>query len=659
MTQRRSYSTQLVQFLGSMNLAITLLVVIAFASIIGTVLQQNQPYPSYVIKFGSFWFEIFRVLGLYDVYSSVWFLTILGFLVISTATCIVRNTPGIIRELRHYRENVQEKSLKLMNNSHTLQLNQPSTSLQTTAETILQNQGYRFRTKQTENNVLISAKKGGAHYWGYWLTHLGIIVICLGGLLDSRLPIMIAESKNLITPETRNIPVSQVPKQSYLSADSLAFRGNVRISEGQSTDVLFISVRDGYLVQPLPFEVELKDFRVEHYSTGMPKSFESDLIIRDPDLKEPLIKTIAVNHPLIYKGVAIFQADFGDGGSEVDLKFNAFTPESTAQDLKGKVFRDYKISNATTQYKLELTDFRLFNILPVTDEKGITHQKNVGPSVIFKLRNAAGEAIEYTNYMAPISINNQNYIVSGIRKNPGDPLLYLHIPVDEQGTVNGFMQFMHNLQDADFVRKAAMTATQQSMQDIHLKSPEVEQQIIESMVRLTEVFSTRGFDGITEDINKRFPEDQRKNVNEAFAKVLNAALRAVYLETLKAKGNSNPTEKDWVFYDDSLSAMANLPLYGSPWYVQLTGFKQIQASGLQMSRAPGQNVVYFGSVMLTLGVFLMFYMAQRRIWIWLKPQPNSDNVEMVLAGTTNRQQPEFEKFMRTLRQAFESTSVRS
>ncbi len=78
-----------------------------------------------------------------------------------------------------------------------------------------------------------------------------------------------------------------------------------------------------------------------------------------------------------------------------------------------------------------------------------------------------------------------------------------------------------------------------------------------------------------------------------------------------------------------------------------------------MSRAPGQNVVYFGSVMLTLGVFLMFYMAQRRIWIWLKPQPNSDNVEMILAGTTNRQQPEFEKFMRTLRQAFESTSVRS
>ena len=68
-----------IQFLGSMNLAISLLVIIAIASIIGTILQQNQPYTSYQIKFGSFWFEIFRSLGLYDVYSAIWFLLILAF----------------------------------------------------------------------------------------------------------------------------------------------------------------------------------------------------------------------------------------------------------------------------------------------------------------------------------------------------------------------------------------------------------------------------------------------------------------------------------------------------------------------------------------------------------------------------------------------------
>ena len=659
MTQRKPYSTQLVQFLGSMNLAITLLVVLALASIIGTVLQQNQPYSSYVIKFGSFWFEIFRLLGLYDVYSSIWFLVILAFLVISTATCIVRNTPGMLRELKHFREHTQEKSLRLMSLSHSLQLQQSSTDVQQTAQTILTNQGYRFKLQHNEGNVVIAAKKGGSHYWGYWLTHVGIIIICLGGLLDSRLPTMIAEWKGMIKPETRPIPISDIPKESFLSADSLSFRGNVNISEGQKTDGIFLPVRDGYLVQPLPFQVELKDFRVEHYSTGLPKSFESDLIIHDPDIAEPIKKTIAVNHPLIHKGVAIYQADFGDGGSQVNLKFNPFNPNHKIPDLTGSVFKDYKITSASNQYKLELTDFRLFNILPITDDKGIVHQRNVGPSVTFKLRNAAGEAIEYLNYMSPVMIDNKNYIVSGIRTKPNEALRYLHIPIDEKGTVDGFMQFLHNLQNTEFVRKASSSTTQQSMQEVSLSNSDIEQQVIESMVRLTQVFATRGFDGITEDIDKRFPEAQRPAVNEAFAKVLNAALRAVYLETLKSKGITNPTEKDWLFYDDSLSALANLPLYGSPWHIQLTGFKQIQASGLQMTRSPGQNVVYLGCLMLTLGVFLMFYVAQRRIWIWLKPQNDSNNVEMILAGTTNRQVPEFEKFMGTLRQAFESTSVRS
>ena len=78
----------LLKFLGSMNLAITLLVGLSIAAIIGTVLQQNQPYTDYVIKFGPFWFEVFQKLALYDVYSSAWFLLILFFLVLSTSTCV-------------------------------------------------------------------------------------------------------------------------------------------------------------------------------------------------------------------------------------------------------------------------------------------------------------------------------------------------------------------------------------------------------------------------------------------------------------------------------------------------------------------------------------------------------------------------------------------
>jgi cytochrome c biogenesis protein len=62
----------------------------------------------------------------------------------------------------------------------------------------------------------------------------------------------------------------------------------------------------------------------------------------------------------------------------------------------------------------------------------------------------------------------------------------------------------------------------------------------------------------------------------------------------------------------------------------MTGFKQIQASGLQMTKAPGKDIVYFGSVMLILGIFVMFYIRQRRIYI------NLDKGEGVFAVEDGR-----------------------
>jgi cytochrome c biogenesis protein len=88
-----------INFLGSWRLAVSLLVLLAIASVIGTVLNQQQPYEDYVLKFGSFWFAVFRDVGLYNVYRTNWYLAIVGFLVLSTSTCLIRNTPRMLREM--------------------------------------------------------------------------------------------------------------------------------------------------------------------------------------------------------------------------------------------------------------------------------------------------------------------------------------------------------------------------------------------------------------------------------------------------------------------------------------------------------------------------------------------------------------------------------
>lgn len=75
---RRRWVADLVELVSSMRFAISLLTLIAIASVIGTVLKQNEPMPNYVNQFGPFWFAVFDKLSLYTVYSAWWFLLIMA-----------------------------------------------------------------------------------------------------------------------------------------------------------------------------------------------------------------------------------------------------------------------------------------------------------------------------------------------------------------------------------------------------------------------------------------------------------------------------------------------------------------------------------------------------------------------------------------------------
>src|ERR1700741_3038308 len=101
-----------VELISSMRFAISLLVVLAIASIIGTVLTQDDPYPNYVNQFGPFWADIFRSLSLYNVYSAWWFMLILGFLLVSVSLCVIRNAPKMIADMKSWKDKVREGSLR-------------------------------------------------------------------------------------------------------------------------------------------------------------------------------------------------------------------------------------------------------------------------------------------------------------------------------------------------------------------------------------------------------------------------------------------------------------------------------------------------------------------------------------------------------------------
>ena len=98
------------------------------------------------------------------------------------------------------------------------------------------------------------------------------------------------------------------------------------------------------------------------------------------------------------------------------------------------------------------------------------------------------------------------------------------------------------------------------------------------------------------------------------------------------------------FVQSSINAISDSFLYGSPVYLQLDSFKQVQASVFQLTRAPGKKVVYLGSLLLVLGIFSMFYVRERRLWFWLKDAERGGNgVNVVMAMSTARKTFDFEK----------------
>ncbi|HEX7971289.1 MAG TPA: cytochrome c biogenesis protein ResB [Thiobacillus sp.] len=667
-TAPHAFGKSVFELLSSMRFAISLLSILAVASIIGTVLKQAEPYSNYLIQFGPFWFQAFEKLGLYDVYHAAWFLLILTFLVASTSVCITRNAPNFAREIKSFREHVSEQSLAAFKHKHETTTALAPEALAASARTYLEGQGYKVRSLPREDSVLLAAKAGSWNRLGYFLAHSAIVMICIGGLMDGNLVFKAQQLLGYKKIETRDIPQSQVPAISRLSPSNPSFRGSVQIPEGSSADVAFLNVADGYLVQDLPFTIALKQFRIEHYTTGQPKNFESDIELFDHAGKKIRDATIAVNHPLIYDGVAIYQASFADGGTRLTLKgWNLFAPTAAAFPVEGTVHQNATLASAAGNYTLEFTDFRPFNIENMSGEAEASgdamsvlggspvgnkkHLRNVGPSFQFKLRDARGQAREFSNYMLPLELDGRWYMMSGVRESPNESFRYLRMPLDADGNLDSFMRLRGALLNAELRPEIAARFARQALpQDAW--GTEIEGKLTSSAGKVLTLFAEGGFQSLGRFIEEKVPVAEREKAASTYLRILElSAFEALQIANRQARLPA-PRSDDatgWLVRD-TLNSMSDLFVYGAPVYLQLMQYDEVKASGLQLTRSPGKNVVYFGSLLLTLGVFFMLFVRERRVWLRIKPG------HALLAMSSAKHTIDFEKEFTQHAQALDSLS---
>ena len=613
-------------FFSSMRFAVALLSLLGIASVIGTVLQQNQLQTDYLVKFGPFWTRIFDFLGLYDVYASAWFVVIMMFLVVSTSLCLIRNVPPFWREMKSFREKIKEKSLVAMRHSLLLDVN----IAPEVAKRYLEVQGFQGKTINREDgSVLIAAKKGTMNKWGYIFAHIALIVICLGGLIDSNLLLKLGMLTGRIVPDNQAVYAKDFKTESILGTANLSFRGNVSISEGQSADVVFLNADNGMLVQDLPFEVKLKKFHIDFYNTGMPRDFASDIEVTDKATGEKLERTIRVNHPLTLHGITIYQASFADGGS--DLAFKAWNLGDASREpvvLKATSMRQFPLDIGRHKYRLEFDQFTSMNVEDMSEDgkrekslnstlndvRAVSQEgkkyTNIGPSIVYRIRDAAGQAVEYKNYMLPVLQEQDYFWITGTRSGLQQQYRWLRIPLDKQGKADTFMALREFLKDGEGLKRLVSDATKDA-------PAEIREQFILAAENTLNIFARKGYLGLDEFITTNIPKEQQEKMQGYFYEMLYGVMNAALDETIRRYGlpEWQQDEARNRFLLHSMDAYTGLTEYPAPMLLQLDGFSEVRSSGLQMTRSPGSLLVYLGSVLLVLGTVFMFYVREKRAWI--------------------------------------------
>ena len=645
-------------FLGSMRLAISLLSILSIASAIGTLVKQNEPMVNYIDQFGIFWAEWFGKLGLYDVYNQAWFLIILLFLLITTSVCLIRNTPKMLRDMREFKNHTRTNSLRHLHEHREWLSDAPLGQITQHAANVFDAQGYKLRAKHNEAGTYLAAKRGRFNRLGYILTHLAIIVICVGGLLDSELSIRAQVALFGKEPQANAATYKQVPPAGILSSNTLSYRGNINLPEGAAADYVELTYdQNHYLLQELPFAIRLNQFIVDYYSTGMPKRFASNVTVQDKTTGESFDQTIEVNHPLRYKGVAVYQASFADGGSALNL--NIYPLNGTvaqAAKLDATMFQNHALSYGGKNYMLEWREFKPINVEPFNENgapeaaqevmplshalrpTGANQQfKNLGPVIQFVLRDDQNDALEFRNYMNPIMLNNFPVFVSGVRNDPNKEFNYFGIPADSEQTPNDFMRLRAALANSE-LRAQAVEAYVKTLPASTAITPE---QLSKSAHKTIDLFAQGGKS--LENWLVATPADQRDVVVKFAVSQLEGTLwQLMQIARTQAQLAVLP-END---YNRQFMRIATERLtqgndYLAPIYVQLAGFKQVQASVLQMTRSPGQFWVYLGSLMLVLGTLAMTFIRERRVWLHIKPEGTQHR--MVLAMSSTRRTMDYQR----------------
>ncbi len=262
------------KFFCSVKLTIVLLLSLAFTSILGTFIPQNENPDAYIHAFGPFLYQFLSVLGVFDMYHSWWFQGLLMLLAINIIVCSIDRLKGSWKLIFNRNPNVRPERFTRRSDARTLTDKRNIEELIAAYQPIIAKQYPNCEVTRSDLSATIYGEKGRLSRLGVYIVHLSVILLLAGGLVGS----------------------------------FFGFEGFVNIPEGEAIDT--IRLRNSGRIHRLDFQIRCDNFSMTVYETGTPKEYRSSLSIVEGE-KVVKQKEIIVNDPLHYRGINIFQSSYG------------------------------------------------------------------------------------------------------------------------------------------------------------------------------------------------------------------------------------------------------------------------------------------------------------------------------------------------------------
>ena len=272
------------RFLSSMGFAVGLLVLLAAACALSSLVEQGLTEEMYASRYGEGLASVIMALQVNDAYHSIWFMVLSGFLCLNLILCNLIRFPAFLRRFRQEKD--PAAAIGTAGNLGETETDEPEKVM------AAMRMSRTVRCTTADGREALFAGQNAFGLWGAWICHLGVLLLIAGFAL-----------------------------------------GQITLRE----TTIWGTAGDTCTMPETGILVTIDDFRTETREDASVAQYVTEITVTDPATGRTEKASVSVNHPADVGGFHLYQNNTGWAASAVvtrdgtEIQRKTLLPQQTTE----------------------------------------------------------------------------------------------------------------------------------------------------------------------------------------------------------------------------------------------------------------------------------------------------------------------------------------